>query len=423
MNSSNKTLRYALIGSTTWLSVCLTGWFTKPLAAQGGNAAVEKLAAENGLVGYDHSRQVQKKLLEFVSPIYKEPLVSSQLIVGLSEIDPSKENSPARKLAAERIASAAGASSQLDTTARLSELYMKQRALGQVTPGSRALGGAAKASAEATRLVAKGDLLEEQLRYEKKFAEVYLEQSKVRREFKLSRVKDINIDPVSAQTAFALNVLLDSIKPALGSAPINSLDPAYKEVFDKQLLRSSDIDEIMLELDNGTVALKFPASKGSSSVGQPPTAMRDPQLIPLVNQIEAKFDQLRQETPQKSILEITEELNQMIDALDAKSTEVIGTAPMNAKKGQVYYRTWKQAQEYRARVRSIVNRMALEGTTDVLRSPDGRYDIEKHGNRVVDLVKFVIDNGCKFAPAKAGDAVIYSHLQRSLLELNSILTD
>ncbi len=251
--------------------------------------------------------------------------------------------------------------------------------------------------------MAKGDLLEEQLRYEKKFAEVYLEQSKVRREFKLSRVKDINIDPVSAQTAFALNVLLDSIKPALGSAPINSLDPAYKEVFDKQLLRSSDIDEIMLELDNGTVALKFPAIKvKGSSVGQPPTAMRDPQLIPLVNQIEAKFDQLRQETPQKSILEITEELNQMIDALDAKSTEVIGTAPMNAKKGQVYYRTWKQAQEYRARVRSIVNRMALEGTTDVLRSPDGRYDIEKHGNRVVDLVKFVIDNGCKFAPPKRG---------------------
>lgn len=50
------------------------------------------------------------------------------------------------------------------------------------------------------------------------------------------------------------------------------------------------------------------------------------------------------------------------------------------------------------RLRSIVNRILLEGNTNVVRLPEGELDPDQHGDRVIDFARFVVESGFRFSP-------------------------
>jgi hypothetical protein len=392
--------------------------------AQPPNPAVEKLAAENGLVGYDHSKQVQKKLLEFVKPIYKEPLVSSQMIVGLSKIDDKEKVSEARQKAADRISLAATSMAELELNQRMSEQFTKLyvlRSQGGPGAGMRQLGAAIKSSANVMKNKAKIEELESDLELLKARAAIAFETQKAKAEIRLQGVKEREINPVVAALGNGLNVLLDAMSSTLGASALEGLNPELVKLIDRQKIADYDLSKIQLRIDGEAGPLIFSAAEGSGSPGIPPARMQHPSLYPFVKEIESTFEELRSTSLSRPLIEVIDDLTRKLDELDAKTDEVLGSAHDNAKKGHVQHRSYQQTKEYRARLRALVNRMLLEGNTNTVRSPQGKFDPQQYGDRVVDFAIFAIENGCKFAPAKEGDGVVYARLQRALLELQQIL--
>jgi hypothetical protein len=423
LTSVTKSLKLAFVVFCLVVPVVMNQWSI----AQQPNSEVEKLAAENGLVGYNHSKQVQKKLLEFVTPIYKEPLVSSQMVVGLSKVDNNEKVSAARQQAADRISLAATSMAELELKQRLDEHFAKLfvfRSAGGQAPGIRQIGAAALSAAKVIENDQEKAELYSGLELTKARAEVAFATRKLRVENWLSGVKNWDIDPVSAQLGNGINVLLDALKPMLSSvSTLDSLDPDLAKLIDQQKMFDSDISKIQLRMDGDGGPLIFSASQGSGSLGRTPMRMQHPSLYPLVKEIESQFADLRAKSLNRSLFDEIDDLTRKLDTLDARSDEILGSAQENAKKGYVQHRAYQQAKEYRSRLRSIVNQLLLEGNTDVLRVPEGKFDPQQHGDRVIDFAKFVIESGCKFAPANEGDGPVYARLQRSLLELHQLFED
>lgn len=382
---------------------------------------------KNDLAGFNPGKQFQKQLLEFVRPMYQEPLVSSQMVVGLSKIDSSEIVSPARQLAADRINLSVSTMAELELQQRLSEQTTRMftlRSQGAPVPGLGQIAAAAQSSAKTIANEAKSNELRSSLRLAETRDEVLFGERKLRAESRLRRVREMEIEPTVAQSGTALNVLLKSLKPILSRASsIENLDPAIGKLLNEQKISLTDIDRIQLRIENSGGPLIFSASQGSSDLGVPPMRMQHPDLQALVKEIESTLKKLRAESLQRSLLEEMEELTQKLDALDAKSEQVLGSPQENARKGSVQLRSYQQAKQYRARLRSMVNRMLLEGNTNVLRIPEGKFDLQSHGDRVFDFAKFVVDSGCTFAPANEGGALAYARMQRSMLELLGLLED
>ncbi|MFO0943975.1 MAG: hypothetical protein U0930_24830 [Pirellulales bacterium] len=395
-------------------------------STQGRNFEVEKIAAENGLVGYDHTKQVQKKLLEFVAPMYKEPLVSSQMVMGLSKIDEKEKVSAARQQAADRISLAATSMAELEVKHRLDDQITKLYTIasaGGPTPGMRQMLAASQSAAKVKKNQEKEAELRSNLRLLQTQSEVAFEKRKLRSEGRLKGVREVVIDPTTARMGNGLNVLLDALRPILSQVSLSALDPEFEKLLGAQKMLNSDISKIQLRIDGDAGPLIFSASQGSSHIGSVPVRMQHPSLLPLVKEIENRFDDLRAKSLSRPLFEEIDDLSKKLDSLDAKSDDVLGSAHENAKKGQVQYRAYQQAKEFRLRLRSIVNRMLLEGNTNVLRLPEGKFDPDQHGDRVIDFVRFVVESGCRFSPSNEGDGPAYARLQRSLLELQALLEE
>jgi hypothetical protein len=75
---------------------------------------------------------------------------------------------------------------------------------------------------------------------------------------------------------------------------------------------------------------------------------------------------------------------------------------------------WQTAKDYRDRLRGLLNRLELEGSSEIL---NPAID----GNGILPFAKFIADSGCKIAPAALGDEASYVRFLQLLRLLEAIL--
>ena len=380
-------------------------------------------AAENAMVGYDHSNHFKKKLLEFVAPVYNQPLLHSGLISSLAA---PKDGASYKAIAAADDIAALGADSmRLEQQGRLVERSIQLKMLkdqGMPAPGLTNTIRAGKLAAKVLELKGKEDLWTESVKAMKTRnstkMEMHLERMKERME--QARIKEIG--PGLAKNAAYQNFLLENMRTNLLTYGSSLGDnPSYQEVLEKLVLPEEDFDKILLEFDDQGREFVFVATKGTRDLGKPPLVMRHPEIAPALSKCEKMFEKLGNLEQESELYEATFKLSDALHSLDEVCDKVIGTRRECAARDSQSFRMWQKSQDYRNRLRGLLNRIQLVGDTEILGTSQDRYDPKKSGCGVLAFAKFVADSGCKFAPATPGNEVAYVRLYAGLLQLQAII--
>lgn len=401
---------------------------TSAIATQQSNRAdnaTDKIAAENGLLGYDHQKQIQKKLLEFVSPVYKGPLIEASLIKDLSII--KQDSTALQREAADTIASSTASSAVLEQQARMMEQVVKNQVLessGLRTPGSRSLGATLAMNLKASSLEARVQLLQAQLDTKREQIRIAAESKAVSAAAKIALVKSLDINPITSLSGAPQNTLLKSMKENVLRYDLNPSD--HSEVSEKLksiTMTNEEFERIQLKLEVSGTPVSFSATKGLKDLGAVPLTMRHPRITPLLNRIQDRFDKWSAESPPDDLYAATQELSRWLDELEQVSDEVIGTARDAARQGSHQYSLWTLAKDYRTGLRGLLQRIELEGDTSILRVSRSRFDPSQHQNSTLEFARFIVLNGCKIEPGLPGGEGAYTLLHRQLLELNTFFGD
>lgn len=395
--------------------------------AGGSQEAISKLAAENGLVGYDHRKHVQKQLLEFAKPMYKEPLVSAQLISSLSTIGYNEVTSPERRQAAERINMAVANTANLELQSRLFEQSAKMQTLAQggiSTPGARSIGRASAVAAKGIEInerMANLDLMVKNL--EKKI-QTAAAIKKLRIDNKRRMVQESEIVPVIAKSGKGLNTLLSAIKQLLNAQSPGDRSTIFESSRSELPPVPNDVLKwVRLQLETETGPIVFDLLDGDDRLGKAPLSMKHPDLKQIIDDVDQLFRELRDAASDEDLYKLIRDGHALLDKLEEISLKAIGSASANAKKGQAAHLSYSQAKNYRDRLRQLLNRVELQGDASVLKAPVGKFVPKPEGTAVFDLITYVVDSGCMFAPAKTGGEAAYAQLQRALLEANILLSE
>jgi len=395
--------------------------------AMADDDAIKLKAAENAMIGYDHSNHFKKKLLEFVSPVYNQPTVQASLIASLSALkkDSGKELSAAVDIAAIANASMLTSAIQVEQQGRLMEHSLKLQMLeaqnvkvGGVRSSIRAGG----ISGKMMELQLATELLKAQVKAKAEAMDASFQSRQIEVANRIRLIKSEEIRSVTAKSGKFQNVLISSMKPALlkyGYTVGN--DPRYSKEFASLLLPYDDFKKIRLQLDDEGEPVSFPATKGSTDLGKLPTVMNKPTLLPIVRDIEGQLNKISEMEAGTDFYAATVKLSETLRSLEKACGESIGTSRECAAKGIQAYRVWQSSKDYRDRLRGLLNRLELEGSSEILKFPRGKYDPAIHGDGILPFAKFIADNGCKIAPAALGDEASYVRFLQLLRLLEAIL--
>ncbi len=375
----------------------------------------------------EYSKDFKKKLLEFVPPMYREPLIASQLITSITKVEPGEKIDPERKKAIDRINMSAVSSVEAEQHARMFEHSLRMQVFqqqGLATPGLRSSLANAANTAEIAALRSQMNLWKTQVESQQAKYETTREINKNRLENRLKSAQDAENRPSNASSGAPQNVLLDSMRDELLEYGLSlNDDPVRGEFLTKLKFEKGDIEQIQLTLDVSGEPVTFSALSGSGVTTRRPTAMQDPRLEALLKSIDAKFEEIKQASPDTKVYPFVSELNALLNKLDSACDEVIGTGKQCASQGTQRYLVWRQTRDYRQNLRGVVNRIELEGNADILQTSRGRFDLVKHGESTLAFAKYIVDAGCRFAPAKPGGESAYMRLHQQLLQLHAILSE
>lgn len=394
----------------------------------GDDDAIKLKAAENAMVGYDHSNHFKKKLLDFVAPVYNQPTVQASLIANLSAMkkDSNKEISAAVDTATLANASMLTSTVQVEQQGRLMEHSLKLQMLEQQgiqVGGVRSSIRAGGLSGKMLELQLATELIKAKVKAKKEEMDAAYEMRQNELANRLRLIKSEEIRSVTAKSGNFHNVLISSMKSALLSYGYTiSNDPRYRNELAPLTLPYDDFKKIRLQLDDEGEAVSFPATKGSSDLGKLPTVLNHPTLLPVVRDIEGQLDKLAEMEAGADFYAATLKLSDTLRILEKACNETIGTSRECAAKGVQSYRIWQSAKDYRDRLRGLLNRLELEGSSEILKFPRGKYDPTIHGDGILPFAKFIADNGCKIAPAAPGDEASYVRLLQLLRQLEAILS-
>lgn len=403
-------------------SVVMIWWFAchsdcSPAYAQVSNA--EDLLTASSIAQH----YFQRRLLEFVAPAYRQPLLSASLLESLSR--PGPNATPDQKLAADKIAFAGSSAAQIEMQTRLMILALGQQAIhqnGMKVGGLRGTIQAGGLSAKGLVLQNKVQVLNDQLAHEHARYKYLIESRKAALAFRLENLKLRPISGLNARTGYMCNVILESIKPMLmeyGASPSHS----YRDELKALTIDPADIARIQLQLEMEGPPVIFTADKGAVQLGQLPFVMNHAELIPLVRDIEARIEKISLMESGPEFYAETIALSAAIQKLDLASERVLGTAKENAKQGHEVYRLWRIAKDYRTRMRGIVKRLELEGSPKFLTTAAKQYDASQHSNGVFEFARFIVENNCKVAPAAQGAEPTYVRFLSALTQLEAILNN
>ena len=406
--------------------VSVSLWFLIPelvVAQSTTDDQIKKLAAENGMIGYDHRNHFKKKLLEFVAPVYNQPLVHSSLISSLAA--PKEGASSVALVAADRIASIGADSMQMELQGRLVERSLQLKILkdqGMPAPGMDSTIRAGKLWAKVSELKAKEAVLTESVTaFKTRNAErlaMHVEGMKNRMD--LARIA--SIIPGVAKSGEKQNYLLRDMTTKLLTYGSSLGDnPAYQEVLEKLVLPEDDFNRILLSFDDEGREFIFPATKGARDLGKPPLVMNHPEIAPVLRKCETMFKSLGSGVQDGDLYEATYKLSDALHELDEACDKVIGTRRECAARDLQTLRMWQKGQDYRNRLRGMLNRIQLVGSTEILGTSKDRFDPGSSGCGVLEFAKFVAASGCRFAPAASGDELAYVRLYAGLLQLQAII--
>lgn len=252
------------------------------------DSTIKLLAAENAMVGYNHTNHFKKKLLEFVAPVYNQPLVHSGLISSLAE--PKQGASYEARAAADTIAALGADAMRIEHQSRLTERSIQLSMLnaqGMPAPGQKELIRAGNYSAKVSMLKAKMDFWDAEVKAfqsrNRKMEEMQIER--LRNRMVLAKQKEIM--PGVAKNAACQNFLLANMKTNLLMYGVTYEDkPNYREILEKLVLPQEDFDRILLVFDDQGKELIFPASKGTQDLGKPPFVMNHPEILPVLQKCE-----------------------------------------------------------------------------------------------------------------------------------------
>ncbi len=395
--------------------------------AGGSQEAIAMLAAENGLVGYDHRKHVQKQLLEFAKPMYKEPLVSAQLISSLSTIGYNEATSPERRQAADRINMASAGTASLELQSRLFEQSAKMQTLAQggiSTHGLRSINRANALAAKGIEINERMANLDLMVKHLDKKIQTATAMKKLRVENKRRMVQESEIVPVIAKSGKGLNTLLSAIKQSLNVvSPGDRSNLFERSRSDFTPVPNDVLKWVRLQLETETGPMVFDLLDGNDRLGKAPLAMKHPDLKQILQNVEQHFRELTDADSDEELYKRIQEGHALLDELEERCIETIGSAAANAKKGHTAHLSYNQAKSYRDHLRQLLNRVELQGDASVLKMPSGKFVPKPEGTHVFDLINYVVDSGCVFAPAKTGGEAAYAQLQRALLEANILLSE
>lgn len=393
-----------------------------PVPVEASNSAVDAIAAQNSLLGYDHRKQFQKKLLEFVAPIHKESLITSQLVESLAKVD---ENSSAtRKAASDQMSLTVASTMQLEQLSRITEqsirLQIMQREGVQVG-GSRSAIRAGGLVAKSAELNALADLHRAKVNELRARFEAEQETRDLRLEKRIAKVKDLPLDATKVISGNPQNVLLISFKELLLKYGYTiSKDPLFEKYINEIRMPLQDIAKIRLQLAAEGKPLIFYANERPADLGKLPYAMQHPDILPAVRKLEARLDNLRTTTNHDFYLTL-KELNELHSQLEDVSLATLGSGRENAIKGTHAYRIWADARDYRDKIRGVLNRMEAEGDSNGEWFRQPKFDPTADGANILTFAKYIVDNGCQIAPGQAGSEAAYLKLHMNLLRLQAVL--
>jgi hypothetical protein len=364
------------------------------------------------------------RLLEFVRPIYRQPLISESIVRGISYITPFSTEE--QKKAAGEMASIVANTLAMEQQSRLQEQMIRIEILrskgilqGPI-PGFESMKRTSAMQAKAAEMRASIQLMERKMELQQASYEFARERRRKEEAYRLAMAQDVPLKNVEFRYGRFQNILLDSVKPLLLEYGQNlEGDDRYKEAFDLRLSRD-DYDRIQLQLDVDGDPVIFSATQGSSELGKKPVLMRDPRLLEILD----TFQQALTEpavTGESMINDKVDRLKDILDRLDDTSLEVLGTAREAALQGAHQYMLWKQSEEYRRSLRGLVNQMELAGVADPRFLSNGKYDPSVDGDSILAFARFVVNHGCKIAPSARGDEEVYMRLQQALVRLERIL--
>ncbi len=392
------------------------------VSADGTSSAVDAVAAQNGLLGYDHRKQFQKKLLEFVAPVHKESLITPQLVQSLATVD--KSSSATRKDASDQMSLTAAATMQLDQLSRITEQSIRLQILqqqGVQVGGGRSAIRAGGLIAKSAELKALTDLHREKVKELTARFEAERETRALRLENRISKVQDLPFDATKVISGNPQNVLINASKELLLKYGYTiSKDPLIEKYINETQMPLEEIAKIRLRLDAEGKPLIFNANERPADLGKLPYAMQHPDIKPVARKLEARLEDLRS-TTNHDFYSTMQELNELLSQLEDVSIATLGNGRENAKKGTHAYRLWADARDYRHKIRGVINRMEAQGDAmgDWFRQP--KFDPTVDGANILTFAKYVVDNGCQIAPGQAGSESAYMKLHMNLLRLQAIL--
>ncbi len=407
------------------LALSLCSGFSQILL--GDDDAIKLMAAENAMVGYDHSNHFKKKLLDFVAPVYNQPTVQASLIANLSAMkkDANKEVSAAVDTATLANASLLTSTVQAEQQGRLMEHSLKLQMLEQQgikVGGVQSSIRAGGLSGKMMELQLATELIKAKVKAKKEEMDAAYEMRQNALANRIRLIKSEEIRSVTAKSGNFHNVLISSMKSGLLSYGYTiGNDPRHKNELSSLTLPYDDFKKIRLQLDDEGEPVSFPATKGSSDLGKLPTVLNHPSLLPVVRDIEGQLDKLAEMESGADFYAATLKLSDALRTLEKACNDTIGTSRECAAKGVQSYRVWQSAKDYRDRLRGLLNRLELEGSSEILKFPRGKYDPTIHGDGILPFAKFIADNGCKIAPAAPGDEASYVRLLQLLRQLEAIL--
>ena len=392
-----------------------------PVPADVPSSAVDAVAAQNGLLGYDHRKQFQKKLLEFVSPVHRESLITPQLVQSLAKVD---VNSTAARKAADSMSLSAASTMQLQQLSRITEQSIRLQIMQQEgvrVGGARSSMRAGGLVAKSTELKALAELHGEKVKELRARFEAEKETRAIILENRISKVHDLPFEATKVISGNPQNVLIISLKELLLKYGYTiSKDPLVEKYINQMQMPLEDIAKIRLRLDAEGKPLIFNANERPADLGKLPYAMQHPSIQTIARKLEARLEDLRT-TTNHDFYSTMQELNEMLTQLEDASIEALGNGRENAKKGPHAYRLWADAKDYRDKIRGVLNRMEAEGDAmgDWFRQP--KFDPTSEGANILTFAKYVVDNGCQIASGKAGSESTYLKLHMNLLRLQAIL--
>jgi hypothetical protein len=400
-----------------------------PSAATANRSAKDEIAilsAQNGLAGYDHRKHFQKKLLEFVSPVYKDPVMSAQLVEGLTYVRP--DSSEARKRAADSIASTAALSMQIEKLGRITELSVRQQILAEQgidVPGRKISNQAGVFAAKANQLAEKSALHQARTNELRERIEALKLAREAKTKDRLQRIAEMDFTGTNVSSGYPQNMLLKSLQDSIVQFKYTlQADPTYASTLASMTMQESDLSKIRLLLptDGSDDEVIFYATEGPRRLGQLPYLMQHPRIKPVAQKLEADLQQVvLGSNSQDDLYAMLNDLTEQHAELERLSIEILGSATENAEQGRTQYNMWKRGRDYRDRFLAIINRIKLEGNAEGTWLTESKFDPKTDGTDIMSFASFIIGSGCLIAPGVTGTESAYVQLHMNLLRLQAVL--